>query len=223
MSAAAIVPARDEAERIEGTVRALLSIDDVDAVWVVDDGSRDQTGALAMRAGAQVLRSDRNRGKGAAILAGCARAADADPLLLVDGDLGASAAGAGGLLETVVEGRADMAIGAPPAEAPSGFGLVEGLARRGIKALGGVRLHRPLSGQRCLRRAVLDGARLPAGFGFETALTLHALRRGFSVVEVPMLVEHRRTGRDLAGFRHRARQGGAVARALAGRALGFRR
>ena len=44
------------------------------AVTVVDDGSTDETGAVAARAGARVIRHERNAGKGAALATGMTRA-----------------------------------------------------------------------------------------------------------------------------------------------------
>ena len=67
-----VVPAHDEAPRIEGVVRRLRAHDLL--VLVVDDGSADQTSAQAEAAGAEVLRLDPNRGKGGALKAGFARA-----------------------------------------------------------------------------------------------------------------------------------------------------
>ena len=215
---AAVVPAHDESLRIAATVRALLSIPRVDEMIVVDDGSRDATGELARKAGARVVRLARNEGKGAALAAGIA-ATTAPVLLLADADLEDSAANLGALLEPVLAGLADVAIAAPPrAGGPSGFGLVEGLAGWGIKRLTGRDMDRPLSGQRAVRAEVIKavGGFAPR-FGAETAFTIDAVRAGYRVVEVPCEIRHARTGRDPAGFAHRARQGVDVALVLAGR------
>ncbi|GAB2541071.1 glycosyltransferase family 2 protein [Brachybacterium huguangmaarense] len=67
---AVVIPAKDEAERIEATVRAAGSIPLVDLVVVVDDGSTDATAALARGAGATVVRHRTNRGKAAAMVTG---------------------------------------------------------------------------------------------------------------------------------------------------------
>lgn len=67
---AVIIPAKDEAARIEKTVLAAASLDRVDVVVVVDDGSIDATSALAKGAGAIVVRHKHNRGKAAAMATG---------------------------------------------------------------------------------------------------------------------------------------------------------
>ena len=43
-------------------------------------------------------------------------------------------------------------------------------------------------------------------FGMEIGMTVDATRAGFRVVEVPLDLEHRATGRTLRGFLHRGRQ-----------------
>jgi dolichol-phosphate mannosyltransferase len=50
-----IVPARDEAARIEACVSAVMALDGVDEVIVVDDESTDETAAIARRIGATVI------------------------------------------------------------------------------------------------------------------------------------------------------------------------
>jgi len=214
----AIVPAHDEAERIAQTVRATLSVPGIDRVLVVDDGSSDDTADEAMDAGAEVLRLSVNRGKGAALEAGVSLLPDdAEVVLFLDADLGASAAEAAALLEPVRAGEADMSIATFPAPArPAGFGIVLRLARWGIRRYGGLEVQAPLSGQRALTRACLASVGpFAAGFGVEVTLTVRAARAGCSVLEVPTTMRHAATGRDLAGFVHRGRQFIDVARALA--------
>jgi glycosyltransferase involved in cell wall biosynthesis len=218
MSITAIVPAYNEEDRVASTVRALLGSGRVDDVIVVDDGSSDRTADRARGAGAGVVRLRRNLGKAAAITGGVA-ATESDILLFCDADLAESAAAVTALLDPILSGAADMAIAAPPpAGGPSGFGLVESFARWGIARIARRTFDRPLSGQRALRREYWPAGRPAPGFGFEVGLTIDAVRAGARVVEVPCAFTHARTGRDISGFVHRARQGAAVVRAVAARA-----
>jgi glycosyltransferase involved in cell wall biosynthesis len=214
----ALVPARDEAERIAATVAAVAGLPGVERVLVVDDASGDATGEVALAAGAAVIRLGRRRGKGGAMEAGLRRGAPADVWLLVDGDLGETAGALAPVLDEVIEGRAELAIALPPPQEGGGFGLVKGFAAWAIRVACGFESAAPLSGQRAIGAAALDACRpLAAGFGVETAMTIDAVRAGFRVVEVPAPIRHRPTGRGLRGFAHRARQGLAIAAALAPR------
>jgi len=218
MTVVALVPAHNEAERIGATVRAICSLPELDRVIVIDDGSHDDTAAIAETAGAQVVRLDRNRGKGTALSAGLDTAHDADIVMLLDADLGESASQAESLLKPLLAEEADMTIaGFPPADRPAGLGLVKGLARWGIRRLGGdFEATAPLSGQRALNRRTLRVATpFASGYGVEVTLTVRALRAGLTVVELPTTMSHATTGRDLAGFLHRGRQFIHVAQALA--------
>lgn len=67
---AVVIPAKNEAERIEATIHAARAITGVDIVVVVDDGSTDATAAVAMGTGALVVRHASNRGKAAAMATG---------------------------------------------------------------------------------------------------------------------------------------------------------
>ncbi|GAA1484139.1 glycosyltransferase [Brachybacterium fresconis] len=67
---AVVIPAKNEAERIEATIGAAHAITGVDLVVVVDDGSSDATSAVAMGADALVVRHKSNRGKAAAMATG---------------------------------------------------------------------------------------------------------------------------------------------------------
>jgi glycosyltransferase involved in cell wall biosynthesis len=64
----ALIPAYNEAARIAGVVARAKP--HVREVVVIDDGSTDQTAAAAQAAGAIVVRHEKNKGKGGAILTG---------------------------------------------------------------------------------------------------------------------------------------------------------
>lgn len=69
---AVVIPCLNEAATIESLTREVRKI--LPTVIVVDDGSMDATAHLAAEAGAEVIRHERPRGKGAALAAGWARA-----------------------------------------------------------------------------------------------------------------------------------------------------
>jgi glycosyltransferase involved in cell wall biosynthesis len=219
----AVVAARNEEATISMTVKALLGVPAIDQVIVVADGSDDRTAEEAVSAGAHVLVRPRGVGKGAAVEAALERGLPTDVYVLVDGDVGDSAAEVESLLDEVLSGRLDLAIGALPPQPGGGFGLVKRFAGWWLRALTGFGAQEPLSGQRAVRAEVLDGCRpLAARFGLETAMTIDALRLGFRVGEVPVNMAHRATGRGLAGFRHRAGQGLDIALAVLPRAFRLR-
>ena len=216
----ALVAARNEAGRVGETVGAIRSF--VGDVVVVDGASTDGTAREAAAAGARVLVAPPSAGgKGGALDGALDRVGPADVVLLLDADLGATARAGEALLGPVIEDRADLAIAAlPRQEGHGGFRLVKRTAAALIEVLSGFTADEPLSGQRAVRRDVLEALRpLAPGFGVEVAMTIDAVRRGYRVVEVPVEMTHAVTGRDLAGFVHRGRQGWDLMRVAAARAI----
>ena len=225
---AVVIPARNESDRIRATVEGAATLDGVDLVLVVDDGSTDSTAALAESAGAKVVRHGRSRGKAAAMETGAEAVrlleqTDGRPgprhLLFLDAHLGATAGDAGPLAGPVRAGEADMTIAVfTDRVKQGGHGFVVGLSGAGIERATGWRPAQPHNGQRCLTRAAFEAARpLAPGFGAETALTIDLLRLGMRVTEVEVPLAHRATGNDWQAQLHRARQFADVARALAAR------
>lgn len=202
-----IIPAYNEGETIQDTVRAIKSLKTVSQIIVVNDCSNDLTGALAEEAGAEVYNLPHNVGKGGAINFGLSHA-KGNIIGFIDGDLGKSAVEVEKLIIPVMENKADMTIGKfPPAVKKGGFGLVNNLARKGIRWFTGLQVASPLSGQRVMRREILEKVGLiEARFGVEVGLTIDVLRLGFRVKEIPVQMTHAETGRDLAGFLHRGHQ-----------------
>lgn len=216
--AVAIVPAYNRADTVGATVVALRAVPDVLDVIVVDDGSTDRTASVAAGAGARVVELARNRGKGAAIAAGVAASGAPEVYLLVDADLGGSAALAGALLEPIARDTADMTIAVfGPLSRPSGFGMVKAFATQVARSETGLKLAEPLSGQRAVRGSLLRSVELSERFGLELGLTLDAAERGARIREIEIGLEHRPSGRDLSGVAHRARIGRDVWRAAVSR------
>jgi len=208
---AAIVAARNEADRVGETVRALRRSFPQARVWVADDASEDGTAEVAMSAGAEVVSRGRPHGKGANVSAAAdaALSVESPPrlVLLCDGDLGASAARLVPLVAAVDAGECDLAVAAFRRRVGGGFGLALGFARWAIRRLCGAETSAPISGQRAMRVEVLRAA-LPfaPSYGMEIGMTVDAVRAGYRLREYELDLEHRATGRNLAGFLHRARQ-----------------
>jgi len=217
-----LIPAYQEAERITATVTSARALPSVTHVLVVDDGSTDGTAELAEGAGAEVLRMPQNGGKGAAMRAGLAACpgADDDIFLLLDADLGETAAQADRLLSPVLNGEADLTIARFPRAGKAGFGLVKGLARVGTWVLSRNWLQAPISGQRACRRWVLQAAPIADGYGAEVAMNIAAGDAGARIAEVPVEMTHAATGRNLAGFKHRGKQFTHIFGALMAAAFG---
>jgi glycosyltransferase involved in cell wall biosynthesis len=208
---AVLVAARNEADRIGATVDALRGALPGARIWVADDASEDGTAEAAMAAGAEVVSRGRPHGKGANVTA-AAEAALSVPepprlVLLCDGDLGATAARLAPLVRAVERGECDLAVAAFSRRAGGGFGLALGFARWAIRRRCGLETGAPISGQRAMRAEVLRTV-LPfaPAYGMEIGMTVDAVRAGYGLKEYELDLEHRATGKSLAGFAHRARQ-----------------
>ena len=193
-----LIAARDEEERIAETIAALRRELPDAVVIVADDGSRDRTAHVAEEAGARVLRLPR-RGKGQALTL-AERNAPTGSLLLCDADVR-------GELSPLLASGADLTVAAFTEPRGGGFGIAKRTARALIHARTGFRPREPLSGQRALTQRARERCfPLAAGFGCEVGMTVDALEAGLTVHEVELALSHRTTGRDPAGFAHRARQ-----------------
>lgn len=220
---AVLIAAYNEADLIHGTVVAAVQVPGVAGVIVANDGSDDTTAQVAAQAGAFVVNNKRNLGKGAAMELAAATLEQVQPfglldgVLLLDGDLGESAAAAEALLAPLLAKTADLVVGILPSPSrKGGFGFTKSLARDGIREFGnGFETQAPLSGQRALTLDCLSKVRpFARGYAMEVDMTVRALRQELRVVEVPVVMQHRATGRNISGFIHRGRQFSHINRLL---------
>ncbi len=108
---AVVIPCANEARTIADLVSAIRKL--LPNVIVVDDGSADDTGAQAAKAGAEVIRHETSRGKGTALNAGWRRASERGFkwVLSMDGDGQHAPEDIPSLLAAAGQGDADLVVG----------------------------------------------------------------------------------------------------------------
>jgi len=208
------LPTYNERENLANMVAALEAVrerePDLD-VLVIDDSSPDGTGAIAdelavTRPWLHVLHRAGKEGLGKAYLAGFAWALERDyaQVLEMDCDFSHDPARITALRDALRSGGADVALGSR--YCPGGGVRNWGIVRRIISAGGCtyarlvlyLRVRDLTGGFKCFRREVLEAIDLDTvrshGYGFQVELTQRALRRGFSVREVPITFRDRLHG-----------------------------
>jgi len=187
----AIIPAYNEAKSIAQVVAATLP--HVEQVVVVDDGSKDDTAALAREAGAHTLVQPCNAGKGAALQAGTDYALQAgfDALVALDADGQHDPNSIPALIEPVTAGSADMSVGSRKREwskhMPWVRRMTNDLMSRFLSWVAGQPMEDTQSGYRCISVKVLRGVHVETThFEAESEFLLRAARAGFRIAWVPI-------------------------------------
>ena len=183
-----ILPAKNEAAAIGPLLTRLRARFPEAELIVVDDGSTDDTAAIARAAGARVLSRPYSMGNGAAIKAG-ARAATGEVLVFMDADGQHDPDDIPRLLGKLEEGY-DMAVGARDAtsQASLGRGLANRFYNRLASYMTGQRILDLTSGFRAVRAARFREFLylLPNGFSYPTTSTMAFFRAGYGVAYVPI-------------------------------------
>lgn len=202
-----IIPAYNEEDRLGATLKALKKIDLVKDILVIDDGSVDRTREIAKKEGVKLITLNKNRGKGYALKEGIDHL-DNSIIVFLDADIGATAKEVTKLVYPLLENKAEVTIGKiAPTPGKGGFGIVRRLAQRAFEYLTGKKCSSILSGQRAFKREVLDKDLLNyKRYGIEFGMTVDLVQRNLRILEVPIDISHRITGRDYKGFVHRGKQ-----------------
>jgi glycosyltransferase involved in cell wall biosynthesis len=203
-SLSVVIPAYNEAKRIERTLRKIQEYfqswkDDYEVI-VVDDGSRDGTAEVVERVQKhfpqlKLVRLERNQGKGWAVRAGMLNA-DGELILMSDADLSTPIEELAKLEDALKKGF-DIAIGSRRAEGAEivkhqpwlrehigvAFGVLTGLiVRTGFKDTQcGFKLFRHQTAKKIFPLQTAKG--LP----FDLEVLALAMRMGFRIVEVPVV------------------------------------
>ena len=206
------IPTYNERENVESIVRAVLAADPRVDVLVVDDASPDGTGALADALAkasprVHVLHRAGKAGLGKAYLAAFDWALQRNYSLVLEMDADFSHDPA--YLPTLLERAstdADLVLGSRWVKGGGtrNWGIGRQLISRGgslyARTILGVDIRDLTGGFKCFRAEVLRAIDLPSvtssGYGFQIELTYRALKKGFRVVEVPIVFEDRRVGQS---------------------------
>jgi glycosyltransferase involved in cell wall biosynthesis len=203
---AVVIPAYQAAATIADVVRRVQHVVAGAAVYVVDDGSSDATGAEGRKSGAQVLVHGHNQGKGAALRTGMDRAvADgAEIVVTLDADGQHPPEEIHRLVGPIARREAELVLGARARAGPMPLArrctnwVSAALASR----VAGVAVPDAQTGYRALARSVAEMIRpRERGYDFETAFLLAALAGGVRVRSVPVATIYE--GRT-SHFRHGA-------------------
>ena len=217
-----ILPTYNEAENVEAVVAAAGAVLARASragyrVLIVDDGSPDGTGEIAERMAAEhdwleVLHRGEKNGIGPAYLAGFRHALEhgAGYVMEMDSDFSHDPADLARLLQAIYSG-ADLALGSR--YVPGGGVRDWSLLRRVVSEGGstyarwvlGLSVRDLTGGFKCFRREVLEAIHFDSvrsrGYAFQVELTYRAVRKGFCVVEVPIVFRDRQHGQSKMSWR----------------------
>ena len=195
-----VLPAYNEAKVIGSVINDISRVmndygQDYD-ITVVDDGSQDNTGDIAGKAGATVHRHPYNIGNGAAVKTGL-RSVKGDIIVLLDSDGQHDPKLIPTLLENIP--KYDMAIGARIKNKSGAFhrNIANNIFNWFSSYLTNFKILDLTSGFRVIKRSVILKYiyLLPNTFSYPTTSTMALIRGGHSVTYVPIEV-HKRVGKS---------------------------
>lgn len=199
-----VIPAWNEEKNIAKVVRSAMPY--VDEVVVVDDCSADQTVALAISAGASIIKHPINRGQGAALQTGndYALSVGADIIVHFDGDDQFSAAEIPDIIAPIKDGRADIVFGSrflgKKANLPAKKKyLIMPLAKIFTRFILGVKLSDPQNGFRALNRHAASLRIENRAMAHASEIQARAFKEKLMIAEVPVTVTYHEFGQSLGG------------------------
>ena len=186
-----LVPAYNEAATIGEVLEGIAQLDLEPQVIVVDDGSTDETAAIAERAGVLVIRQA-NRGKGAAIRVAIPHI-ESEIVVIQDADMEYDPTEVPSLIDPIVRGAADVVFGSrlSGGRPQRAYLFWHMIGNRFLSLLTGVLYNTTLSdmetGYKAFRADVLRSLDLRQdGFGIEPEITAEVCKRHLRVYELPI-------------------------------------
>jgi glycosyltransferase involved in cell wall biosynthesis len=189
-----LIPVYNEERTLERLLDAVEERPEVSELVIVDDGSTDRTpeilSARAFKARVQVIRHERNRGKGAALRTAIA-AATGEVALVQDADLEYDPAEFPLLLAPIERGRAEVVYGSRSFAAHSAYSFWFVIGNKLVTLWTNVLFNSYLSDmETCYKLMPLSVWRSldlrSDGFDIEPEITAKLLKSGHRIYEVPI-------------------------------------
>ena len=202
MKIAVLIPCYNEELTIEKVVKDFKKELPDAEIYVYDNNSKDKTAQIAKDAGA-IVRKENRQGKGNAVRT-MFKEIDADIYIMVDGDDTYPAEFVHELIEPVVNGEADMAIGdrlsngTYQKEIKKNFHeFGNSLVRGSINLLFKCKLKDIMTGYRVFSKEFVKNMPIMSpGFELETEMTLFALDKKYRIKELPIVFRERPEGSE---------------------------
>jgi glycosyltransferase involved in cell wall biosynthesis len=177
-------------------------------VLVIDDGSTDQTVAVAKDSGADyIYQMKKNHGLGAAVRQGlkeCLKLG-ADIGVMIDADNEYPPEQIPDLLQPIFNGEADYTMGSRFLGTIKGMKLHRRLGNYLFTLIQSILLRKWIydgqSGMRAFSRQAMEHAEIIHDYNYSQVLTLNLVRKGFRVKEVPIHYKVRTTGKSFIKFK----------------------
>ena len=189
MTVSIVIPAYNESKTIEKVINVINSLDCVNEIIVVDDGSSDNTASVAQKAGATVILHSKNKGKGAAIKTGFENS-NGDVVAFMDADLkNLTAKQVEKIIRPILDGKADVTKTKFKRKA----GRVTELTAKPLLNFffPELKYDQPLSGQFAAKRSFLSKIKFEEDYGVDIGIVLDADVRGMRIKEVDIgEIEH---------------------------------
>ncbi|OEH91899.1 glycosyltransferase family 2 protein [Bacillus solimangrovi] len=177
-------------------------------ILLVDDGSSDNTVAIAKEAGVDYITQHKiNKGLGAAVRTGLQESVKlgADIAVMIDADNEYPAWQIPELIEPILIGESDYVMGSRFLGTINGMKLHRRLGNYCFTMLQSLLLrkwiHDGQSGMRAFSRQAAEHAEIVHDYNYAQVITLNLVRKGFRVKEIPIQYKVRTKGESFIKFR----------------------
>ncbi|TVR42542.1 MAG: polyprenol monophosphomannose synthase [Cryomorphaceae bacterium] len=209
-----IIPTYNEKENVERMLRKVFSLEKAFHVLVVDDGSPDGTADIVRKLQSEfanslhLLERKGKQGLGTAYIAGFRWALERqyDFVFEMDCDFSHNPNDLLRLYDACSNGGADVAVGSryvsggKVANWPMGRILMSYFASLYVRMILWINIKDTTAGFKCYRRKVLENIGLDqvrfVGYAFQIEMKYRAIRKNFTVVEVPITFVDRQFGKS---------------------------
>ena len=201
MKVSVVIPALNEAETLPRLLAAIPRIEGCEMeTIVVDNGSTDETGRVAEKAGAEVVTESR-RGYGWACQAGVRAAIESEVIVFLDGDYSFDPKEMLVLVQPIMEGRADLVLGSRLLSGKAHAMLPHQAFGNRLTAFLMRRLYglsvTDIAPYRAVKTELLNALDLrEMTFGYPTEMLVKAARRKARILEAPVSFLPRYAGRS---------------------------